>query len=183
MSKALKLKLPPSIAEELALVATATARSTAFIAARALAAAPKPLTPPAPLGPVVAYALCTDEDDPASLLTKLKASAGALPLDEALAAAWTATRDKFQKFLAREAEARKAESADELDQALAEATHPDTPVARLVALAQSEYPRVRALVAAHPRTPHDALAGLAKDREPYVRDAVENRKLRGTHTA
>lgn len=172
----LKIKLPPHVANELEQVAAATQRSTAFIALRALLAGGKaPLTPATK---VQTFTLQLDEDDAANTLTKLTQAAGERGVDEALAAAWTATRDRFAKFLDKETSARQAEVADELDQSLAQAEAPDTSTQRLEELAASAYPRVRALVAAHPNTSEAALLRLSRDKEPYVRDAVENRQLK-----
>ncbi len=177
MSKAgLKLMLPAEVAQEIARVAASTQRSTAFITLRALVAAPKDAV--AEAGDT-SFSLSLDDDDPATTLTKIKAVAGKRPLDQAVAGAWAQTRSRFAKWLEKESAARQAEDASDLDAALAEAQAPGTSADRLAVLAGSEYPRVRALVAAHVGTPPTALASLAKDREPYVRDAVENRRLKG----
>lgn len=177
MSKrSLKIKLPVEIAQEIARVAEATQRSTAFIALRALAAAPK-----ATVGDgakTAAFELTLDEDDAANTLTKIASTSGERSVDEALAAAWLATRDRFSKFLAVEASARESEQADELDGSLREAEALATKASRLATLSTSDYPRVRALVAAHPNTTAAVLAQLARDKEPYVRDAVVNRNLK-----
>ena len=177
MSKrSLKIKLPFEIAQELAKVAEATQRSTGFIALRALSAAPK--APAAAAALSVAFELTLDEDDAANTLTKITAASGDRSVDEALAAAWVATRDRFSKFLSKETSARQAEQADELDESLREAEAPGTTAARLDELSSSAYPRVRALVAAHPNATAKSLALLSRDKEPYVRDAVENRTLK-----
>jgi hypothetical protein len=177
MSKrSLKIKLPSETAQELAKVAEATQRSTGFIALRALSAAPK--APAVTVAKAVAFELTLDEDDAANTFAKITATSGDRSVDEALAAAWVATRDRFSKFLSKETTAREAEQADELDDSLREAAAPSTTAARLDELSASAYPRVRALVAAHPNTTAKALAQLSRDKEPYVRDAVENRTLK-----
>lgn len=176
--KALTVSMPRTVAHEVADVAARTQRSVAFIARRALSAAP----PDAPLPAMTeleSLALTTDEDDPPDTVSKLKAAATSRCLDEALAAAWVATRDRFKKWLEREESAQQAERADDLDAGLRAAADPATAVDRLVVLGSSEYPKIRALVAAHPKTPAEVLGRLAQDREPYVRDAVENRRLKG----
>ena len=175
----LKIKLPADVAKELAQVAASTQRSTAFIALRALSAGGR--APMVKLENPQPFVLQLDEDDAAATLTKITQAAGARGVDEALASAWVATRDRFAKFLHKETSARQAEVADELDQSLAEAEAPETNTQRLDELARSEYPRVRALAAAHPNTSDAALARLARDKEPYVRDAVENRRLKRGH--
>lgn len=174
MSKNLKIKLPPDVAAEITQVAERTQRSTAFIALRALLAGGK--TAPVVATPnMLPFELRVDDDDPASTFAKIKAAAGPLPLDQALAGAWASTRQRFAQWLEQESTARQAEAADELDQGLAEATSTSTPAARLVILASSDYPRIRALVAAHANTPEAVVAKLAKDKEPYVREAVAAR--------
>lgn len=172
---ALEVKLPVSTASELARVATSTQRSTAFIAQRALLAGAKSEETP-PDEPKVTLLLQLDEDDPASLLAKIKSAAGKQSVDEALAKAWAATRHRFTKFLEKETAARQAEAADDLDAGLAQAADPTSGADLLARLARSEYPRIRALVAAHPNTSADVCDTLARDREPYVREAVENRQ-------
>jgi hypothetical protein len=142
----------------------------AFLLARALAAV-KTL-PPAPGGERVDLAVTSDEDDPAGLWNKIKASGGA-HLDNAVAAAWLATRTRFHAWAAREEAAQAAEQADDLDGALAEAADPATPAARLAELAGSEYPRVRLLVAQHAATPAEARARLKQDRDRVVREAAQ----------
>lgn len=173
MSKAgLKLMLPAEVAQEIAQVAASAQRSTAFITLRALLAAPKDAV--AEAGDT-SFSLSLDEDDPTTTLTKIKATAGKRPLDQAVAGAWTQTRSRFAKWLEKESAARQAEDAGDLDAALAEAQAAGTSADRLAALARSEYPRVRALVAAHGATPAETLSALAKDREPYVREVVQRR--------
>lgn len=177
MSKrSLNIKLPFEIAQEITQVAQSTQRSTGFIALRALSAAPK--APAAAVSKAVAFELTLDEDDAANTLTKITATSGDCSVDEALAAAWLATRDRFSKFLSKETSAQQAEQADELDESLWQAAAPQTTAARLDELCSSDYPRVRALVAAHPNATAKALAQLSRDKEPYVRDAVENRTLK-----
>jgi hypothetical protein len=176
--KPLTVSLPRDVADELADAARRTQRSVAFIVRRALGAAPNASDAGAP-SERVDLALTTDEDDPPDTATKIKAAAKGRSLDDAIAAAWRETRARFHAWIAREEAAATAERADDLDTSLADAQAASTPVARLTALASSEYPKVRALVAIHPSTPPDVLAKLSQDKEPYVRDAVENRRLKG----
>lgn len=173
--KPLTVSVPPEVAGEIAEAARRTHRSIAFIVRRALAACKD--APAAPAGERAPLQLTTDDDDPPDTAARIKAAAGARPLDDAIAAAWIATRARFQAWIAREEAAAQAERADELDDSLRDARDPSTPVDKLRALAGSAYPKVRALVAAHPSTPPDVLSRLAKDREPYVREAVERRRL------
>ena len=165
------IELPPAIADEIADAAQKTHRSTAFIIARALAAG-KGAPPVTLTAPTRALALTSDEDDPASALAAAKK---ATPAE--LAAAWTATRARFAAWIAREVEAQKAEHADDLDSGLRDAADLQTPAARLVELARSEYVRVRTLVARHPAAPPEALQLLGADKDRVVREALENRRL------
>lgn len=172
--KPLLVTLPAPVAAEIADAARRTQRSTAFIVRRALAAAPKnPGAPPS--GETTSLALVLDEDDPPDTLAKIKSAAAPHPLDGAIAAAWLATRARFQAWIAREESAASAERADDLDAGLRDAQNPTTSLARLKELAASPYPKIRALVAAHPATSPDLLSRLAQDREPYVREAVTAR--------
>jgi hypothetical protein len=169
------IELPRPIADEIADAARKTGRSTVFIVARALAAGKG--APAVTLdGATTMLMLTTDEDDPPKAL----AAASKATASE-LAAAWTATRARFAAWVAREQEAQQAERADDLDAGLRDAADPQTPAARLVELARSEYVRVRTLVARHPAAPSEALAILAADKDRVVREALENRRLeRGT---
>jgi hypothetical protein len=175
--KPITVQLPREVATEIADAAARTQRSVAFIVRRALGAAPN--APPASHGEKHELALTTGEDDPADMLTKIKAMAKERSLDHAIAAAWLETRARFHAWIAREEAAGEAERADDLDAALRESQDPGTSAARLTALASSEYPKVRALIAIHPACPAEILTKLAQDKEPYVRDAVENRRLKG----
>ncbi len=169
--KAAVIELPQAITGEIADAAAKTHRSTAFIIARALAAGKG--APAVPLsGPLSPLPLTSDEDDPPSALAAAKRASAA-----ELAAAWTATRVRFAAWIAREVDAQRAEQADELDQGLADAGDPQTPAARLVELARSEYVRVRTLVARHPSAPPEALQLLGADKDRVVREALENRRL------
>jgi hypothetical protein len=161
------LQLPAALADEIRDVAARAQRSVAFVVVRAIAAAKA--APEAVIsGPTTALVLATDEEDPPNLLKQAPSAA-------ALAGAWPLARDKFFAWIRRLEEAAKAESADDLDAALAQAADPGTPIARLTELSKSEYPKVRALVARHANTPADVIAQLAKDREPYVREAASAR--------
>jgi len=153
-------------------VARRAQRSVAFVVHRTLLTgkAAAPVT-----GPTAPLALTTDEDDPPSLSAKLHLAAAGRALDQALVASWPLAREKFQAWLARLEEASQAERADDLDRALAEAADRATAPARLAELAKSEYPKVRALVAAHPAAPPDALERLRADRERSVREAASAR--------
>jgi hypothetical protein len=165
------------VAAEIADAAARTGRSTAFIVRRALGAAGAAQLVPS--GARAPLSIEPDEDDPADLLTKIKAYGGeGRSLDDAVAAAWTATRARFQSFLARLEDAAKAEQADELDTSLRDAANPAISPERVTALSTSEYPKVRALVAEHPKASAEVLARLAEDREPYVREAVTKRRAR-----
>ncbi len=162
------------VADELTDAARRLHRSVAFIARRALAAAPN--ADPVPSGEKVPLTLATDEDDPPDTIAKIKASASGRSLEDALGAAWLATRAKFHAWIAREEDAGQAEKADDLDAALRDAKDPNIDAERLALLAGSEYPKVRALIAQHPSCTKELLAKLATDKEPYVRDAVANRR-------
>jgi hypothetical protein len=176
--KPVTVQLPTAVRDEIADAARRTHRSVAFIVRRALAAIPKGASAVGAAGPRAPLELTTDDDDPADTVSKIKAAAGA-SLDDAIAAAWIATRARFQAWIAREEAAGQAERADDLDAGLRDAAAAATPVARLVELSKSEYPKIRALVAAHPQAPKEVLERLSADKEPYVRDAVENRRLKG----
>jgi hypothetical protein len=176
--KPLTVQVPSEVAGEIEDAARRTQRSVAFIVRRALGAAPNAL-PVSPTGEKRELVLATGEDDPADTPTKIKSLAKGRSLDDAITAAWTETRARFHAWIAREESVGQAEHADHLDTSLRDAQDPKTAAARLIALASSEYPKVRALVAIHAACPADVLTRLAQDKEPYVRDAVENRKLKG----
>ena len=167
------IELPQAIADEIADAAKKTHRSTAFILARALAAGKG--APAVPLAaPLKPLAITSDEDDPASALAAAKKASSA-----EVAAAWTATRARFAAWIAREVEAQKAEHADDLDAGLRDAADANTPPARMLELARSEYVRVRTTLLANPALSPEALAILQSDKDRVVREAVENRKLAG----
>jgi hypothetical protein len=162
-------------AAEIRQVAAAVRRSVAFVVERALSAAPSVNGPAG----ATSLELTLDEDDPGDLRARIAKRAGTRMLDGAVNAAWQATRTRFSAWVEREKAAQAGERADELDAELADASEPTTPAPRLIELANSAYPKVRALVAANPGAPADTVRKLADDREPYVRDAVENRRQRG----
>src|SRR5438094_2968103 len=110
-AKTLSVELGSATREAILAIARRTRRSVAFIARRALAAAPSAKTAPAS-GPRAALELATDDDDPADTAAKLRAAAGARPLGEALEAAFVATRAKFEAWAAREESASAGERAD-----------------------------------------------------------------------
>lgn len=126
-------------------------------------------------GPTAPLLLATDDEDPPGLLGKLETASGGRPLEQAVAAAWPVAREKFQAWLARLEEAAQAERADDLDSALAEAANSATGAQRLAELSKSEYPKIRALVAAHASTPKEVVAKLQNDRERSVREAASAR--------
>jgi hypothetical protein len=167
-----KVMVPVEVAREITDVARRTRRSVAFVVRRALGSGPPPGEAS---GELVALELTVDDDDPANLVSKIRAAAGDRELGGAIAAAWGVMRARFLEWAAREESAAEAERADDLDAALAEAAAPDTPPERLAALSSSEYVRVRALVAAHPRTPPDVRARLAADKDRVVRAAAAPR--------
>ena len=171
--KPLTVQVPSSVRDEIEQVARKTERSVAFIVKRALSAAPPDVVAIDDASAKVALAITTGEDDSADLLTKIKAAAKApATLDDRIAGAWAQTRTKFSAWMEKTAVVDAGEKADDLDQGLRESADPKTSPARLTELAKSEYPRVRALVAAHASTPVELFASLAKDREPVVREAV-----------
>jgi len=159
------LEVPVGVRDEIVAIAARAGRSTVFVAARALSAAPT--APPGAAGPMVPLALVPDEDDPPGLCAKVLAQGGAR-----LAAAWLASRERFLAWAARAEAADRASQADDLDAALTEAADPATGPARLATLARSEYPRVRARVAGHPEVPPEVRASLARDRDRTVREAA-----------
>jgi len=172
--KPLTILVPRSVADEIADAAQRTHRSVAFIVRRALAAG-LAAADSADAGETAELVITTDDDDPADTNAKIKAAAGERSLDVAIAGAWTATRARFHAWIAREEAAREAELADDLDLGLRDAAASGTSAERLAQLAKSEYPKVRALVAAHASTPADALAALRKDRDRTVREAATAR--------
>jgi hypothetical protein len=171
MAKPISIEVSMLVRDEIEDVARRVRRSVAFVARRALAAAGRP-----PLDDVsgarAVLVLRTDEDDPADTASRLRAAAGERPLGAALEASWRAARVRFLQWAEREEAAARAEEAADLDVALRDASDAATSPARLAELAESEYPRVRQLVAQHAATPADARARLANDRERVVRDAV-----------
>ena len=166
------LQLTKSLADEIADVARRAQRSVAFVVHRTLLTG-KEAAPVS--GPTVPLALATDDEDPPSLLAKLHLAAAGRAVEEALVASWPLARDKFHAWLARLEQAAEAERADDLDAALLEAAAPATAPARLTELSKSEYPKVRALVAAHPSAPPDVIKKLEVDRERSVREIASAR--------
>lgn len=160
----------PEVKDEIEATARRVGRSVAFLVHRALVAAPAAA---APAGSTP-LALATDEDDPAGLVGKIEKAAGDRPLGERVAGAWAETRSRFQRWAEREEAAESAARADDLDGELAAAADPATGAERLAALARSDYPRVRALVATHARTPVAVLEALGADRERTVRRAAKD---------
>jgi len=157
------LQLPPAVAAEIADIARRAQRSVAFIVVRAVAAAkcaPLPIS-----GPTAPLTLDTDDEDPANLLKQP-------PSAESVAGAWPVSREKFLAWVRRLEEASQAERADDLDAALAQAADPKTPAEKLAVLAGSEYPKVRALVAAHANTAREVREKLKQDRERSVRESA-----------
>ncbi|HZS40786.1 MAG TPA: hypothetical protein VFF06_28330 [Polyangia bacterium] len=171
MAKPLTVEIGSSTREAVEAIARRTHRSVAFIVRRALAAAAS-APAVAASGPRATLAIATDDDDPADTAAKIRAAANGRPLGEAIEAAFAATRAKFEAWAAREEAAAAAERADDLDAGLRDAVDAKTARSRLAELANSEYPRVRALVAAHPQAGDDTLAKLAGDRERTVREAA-----------
>jgi hypothetical protein len=159
------LQLPTTVAEEIADIARRAQRSVAFVAVRAVAAAKDAPPPQKIAGPTAPLSLATDDEDPPNLLKQP-------PSAESVAAAWPIAREKFLAWVRRLEEASQAERADDLDAALAEAAHPQTAAARLAELSRSEYPKVRALVAAHTNTSAEVREKLKQDRERSVRESA-----------
>lgn len=169
-TKTITVDLPLGLRDEITSLAETTGRSVVYLIARALAAAPD--APPVELdGPFAPLALVPAEDDP----PRLRAMARVAPAGR-IAAVWTATRPHFLAWAARLALADRAAAADDLDVELRDAANPHTDPARLAALAASEYPRVRALVAANPAAPPAALEQLRSDRDRVVREALAARR-------
>src|SRR5688572_9519130 len=168
MAKRSALSLPVEIADEIAAAAARAERSVTFLVLGALRAA-KALKGEPPAGARRALELTTDEDDPrdaASRMKKLVADKGTgRSVDDAVALAWAAGRAQILAWVERVAAVDEGQRADDLDEGLRAAADPSTPVDRLLTLARSAYPRVRALVAAHPAAPAEALALLDQDRE------------------
>jgi hypothetical protein len=164
-----QLELPPAIGDEIRDVARRAQRSVAFVVQRTLVAGKDaPVT--AVSGPTAPLALTTDDEDPPNLLTKLKAVTAA-----DIVSAWPVAREKFHAWLKKLEDAAQAERADDLDAELAHASDPATLAPRLAELSKSEYPKVRALVAAHANVTPAVLELLAKDRERSVREAASAR--------
>src|SRR5262245_56055414 len=131
--KPLTLQLPGPQPDEILDVARRTRRSVAHVVRRLLAAAGAgaAAAPPPPAGPRAPLPLTTDEDDPPDLKKRLEAAAAGRPLDDAVASAWAAGRERFVAWAAREEAAAVAERADDLDRDLADAARPDAAPARL----------------------------------------------------
>ena len=175
MARETTLSLPPSIADELTKASARAERSVGFLVLGALKAS-GPLTDAPPTGERASLPLTMDDDDPRDLpsrLTKLASEkAPGRSLDDAIALAWMSRRTQILAWVDRVAEVNEGERADDLDEGLRIAQDPKTLPARLIELAKSEYPRVRALVAAHPAAPAEALKLLGTDRERIVREAL-----------
>jgi hypothetical protein len=178
MARARSLRLPPSVADEIAAASARSERSVAFLVLGALKSAAALTGDPA-AGERRELSLTTDEDDPRDIGTRLDRLAAekakGRSLDDAVALAWSARRTQILAWVDRIASVDVGTQADDLDQGLRDAAAPGTASARLIELARSPYPRVRALVAAHLGTPPEALAILGADRERIVREALERR--------
>lgn len=191
----LTLKLPVAIADEIEAAARRCERSVGFLVLGALKADSRPHAAPdgargrqgagAPGGAVPgdrrAMEVTTGEDDPRDLGTRLKKLAAdkKLSLEDAVALAWTARRAAILAWVDKIAAVDVKQQADDLDEGLRRAADPKTPPAELVALAGSDYVKVRVLVAENPSSPKEALARLGEDKDRVVREALENRRLAG----
>jgi hypothetical protein len=178
MAKSRTLELPAATTDEISAAAARSERSIAFLVLGALKSAPALSGDPSP-GPRKPLVLSTDEDDPRDLpkrLDKLVADkAKGKSLDDAVALAWAARRAQILAWVDRIASVDEGQKADDLDSGLRDAASATTPASRLIELAKSPYPRVRALVAAHESAPPEALRLLASDKERIVMEALEER--------
>jgi hypothetical protein len=179
VARALSVSLPAAIAAEISVAAARAERSVGFLVHGALKSAGA-LSGPAPAGEPSALSITTDDDDPKDLAARLQKLAAekaqGATLDVAVALAWAARRAQILAWVERVAAVNVGERADDLDDGLREAGRAETSPERLLVLAQSAYPRVRALVVLHPRVPEAALELLGKDREKAVRQAFTERK-------
>lgn len=179
MARDLALSLPLEIAQEIAAAAMRAERSVGFLVLGALKSAPA-LVGKAPGGPSHDLLVTTDEDDPKDLAKRLQKlaveKAPGASTEVAVALAWSARRSQILAWVDRIAAVNLGARADDLDDGLREASAPGTSTERLLALAQSDYPKVRALVVAHPRAPAAALELLARDREKAVRQAFSDKR-------
>jgi hypothetical protein len=178
MAQARSLSLPVDVADELVAAAARAERSAAFLMLGALKAAGE-LTGTVEAGARRSIFLERDEEDPRDLgsqLAKLAdTKAKKRSLDDAVALAWRSRRGPILAWAERVAALNADTSADELDAELRAAADTKTPPTRLLALAKSAYPRVRALVAKNAAAPADALAVLGEDRDRVVKAALAAR--------
>jgi hypothetical protein len=167
--RSLTLNVPAATRDEIEALAAQAGRSVAFVVRRALAAGAAGAA--VPDGARVPLTVAVDDEDPADTLARIRA-AGGDALDDRLAAAWAASRARFLAWAAKLQAADSAARADDLDAGLRDAAAAATAPERLVELAASEYPRVRALVAAHAATPGAVRERLRRDRDRTVREAA-----------
>jgi len=177
MAKPRSLELPVATADEIAAAAARSELSIAFLVLGALKSAPALVGEPG--GARKALPLTTDDDDPRDLHKRLDKladdKARGKSLDDAVALAWTARRAQILAWVERIAHVDEGQKADDLDSGLRDAATATTAGPRLLELARSPYPRVRALVAAHKAAPPEALKLLASDKERIVMEALEQR--------
>ncbi len=178
MARALTLELPGAVADELSSASARCERSVGFLVLGALkSSSALSGTPGTDRKPIE---LSTDDDDPADLASRVKKLAAekakGRSLDDAVALAWLERREQILAWVARVGKINEGERADDLDDGLRLAADVATPAAKLVELATSAYPRVRALVAAHPGAPKEALDLMGNDRERIVREALIARR-------
>lgn len=178
MARALTLELPLAVADELSSASARCERSVGFLVLGALKSAGT--LSGTPTGERKSIELTTDDDDPADLASRCKKLAAektkGRSLDDAVALAWAARREQILAWVERVGKVNEGERADDLDEGLRVAADPATPAVKLVELAKSAYPRVRALVAAHPGAPKEALDLMGNDRERIVREALIARR-------
>jgi hypothetical protein len=172
------LSLPAEIAAEVLSASARSERSPGFLLLGALKGA-GPLAGRRENGPRRSVLLDREEDDPRDLVSQIQKLAAAkareLDLDTAATLAWRERRFAILAWVDRIAALNQAAGDDELDEGLRAAADPSTPPVRLLALAESPYPRVRALVAAHAHAPAHALSLLGRDGDRLVRDALAAR--------
>lgn len=178
MPAPLSLKLPIATVAEIERAAARCERSVGFLILGALKSASS--LSGEPVGERVSFALRTDDEDPRDLVARSKKLAAEKApkraFDDAVALAWQARREQILAWVEKIAKVNEGEKSDDLDEGLRIAADPATEPDKLVDLAKSEYPRVRALVAAHRGSPMEALELMKNDRERIVREALIARR-------
>jgi len=162
------IQVPPEVKATIDDVAARSSRSVAFVVDIILRGSS---ASSAREGDLVAMEIAPEKDDPRGLVSNIK-KAGKKDLAGRVVGGLGETKARLLAWADRMHAAMTKPQAAELDRALDAARALSTDAAQLIELAKSEYPKVRALVAAHPNTPEEVRVKLSKDRDRTVREAA-----------